>query len=156
MINEKPTIGIGLGTVIVLLGIYALVTSYGLQMVNVDDTIGPEESMSYSFSAPEGSTQYLNITSDTFEVFLSSPRGGLQINDEQFKNELSIEWVHLVDGKSSLEIQNTSESELKIEGYFTRLADPIQITFDFLVIIIGVIVLGTSIGFKIRKLQKIK
>ena len=151
MLSKRTIIGIVVGSAISAIGIYALFTSFGLQTVNVDDTFQVGEYTSYSFSAPSGSKQYLNITADSFEVFLRSPRGGLQINDEQFKKELSIEWVHLIDGKSSFNVQNTGDSELNISGYFTILTDPIQITYHILVITAGVVIIGFSAGFSVRK-----
>ena len=85
MLSTRTIIGIVVGSVIIAIGSYALVTSFGLTTVNVDDTFQVGESTAYSFSAPEGSKHYLNITADSFEVFLRSPSGGLQIKDEQFK-----------------------------------------------------------------------
>ena len=151
MLSTRTIIGIVVGSAIIAIGSYALVTSFGLQTVNVDDTFQVGESTSYSFSAPKGSENYLNITANSFEVFLRTPRGGLQINDEQFKRELTVEWVHLVDGESRLKVQNTGDSELNISGYFTILTDPIQITYHILVITAGVVIIGFSAGFSVRK-----
>ena len=151
MLSTRTIIGIVVGSAIIAIGSYALVTSFGLQTVNVDDTFEVGESTSYSFSAPQGSKHYLNITADSFEVFLSSPRGGLQIRDEQFKKELTFEWVHLLNGESKLKVNNTGNSELNISGYFTILTDPIQITYHLLVIISGVVIIGFSAGFSVRK-----
>ena len=151
MLSTRTIIGIVVGSAIVAIGIYALATSFGIQTVNVDDTFQVGESTSYSFSAPLGSKQYLNITADSFEVFLKSPKGGLQIKDEQFKRELTVEWVHLQDGESKLQVRNTGDSELNISGYFTILTDPIQITYHILVITTGVIIIGFSAGFSVSK-----
>ena len=151
MLSTRTIIGIVVGSAISAIGIYALFTSFGLQTVNVDDTFQVGESTSYSFSAPIGSKQYLNITADSFEVFLRSPRGGLQITDEQFKRELTVEWVHLLDGESRLKVLNTGDSQLNISGYFTILTDPIQITYHILVITAGVVIIGFSAGFSVRK-----
>ena len=151
MLSTRTIIGIVVGSVIIAIGSYALVTSFGLTTVNVDDTFQVGESTSYSFSAPEGSKHYLNITADSFEVFLRSPSGGLQIKDEQFKRELTFEWVHLEDGESRLKVNNTGNSELNIKGYMTILTDPIQITYHLLVIISGVVIIGFSAGFSVRK-----
>ena len=151
MLSTRTIIGIVVGSVIIAIGSYALVTSFGLTTVNVDDTFQVGESTSYSFSAPEGSKHYLNITADSFEVFLRSPSGGLQIKDEQFKRELTFEWVHLKDGESRLKVNNTGNSELNIKGYMTILTDPIQITYHLLVIISGVVIIGFSAGFSVRK-----
>jgi len=151
VLSTRTIIGIVVGSVIIAIGSYALVTSFGLTTVNLDDTFQVGESTSYSFSAPEGSKHYLNITADSFEVFLRSPSGGLQIKDEQFKRELTFEWVHLEDGESRLKVNNTGNSELNIKGYLTILTDPIQITYHLLVIISGVVIIGFSAGFSIRK-----
>ena len=151
MLSTRTIIGIVVGSVIIAIGSYALVTSFGLTTVNLDDTFQVGESTSYSFSAPEGSNHYLNITADSFEVFLRSPSGGLQIKDEQFKRELTFEWIHLEDGESRLKVNNTGNSELNIKGYMTILTDPIQITYHLLVIISGVVIIGFSAGFSVRK-----
>ncbi len=151
MLGTRTIIGIVVGSAIIAIGSYALVTSFGLQTVNVDDTFQVGESTSYSFSAPEGSKHYLNITADSFEVFLRSPRGGLQIEHEQFKRELTVEWIHLEDGETKLKVNNTGASKLNISGYFTILTDPIQITYHLLVIISGVVIIGFSAGFSVRK-----
>ena len=151
MLSTRTIIGIVIGGAIIAIGSYALVTSFGLQTVNVDDTFQVGESTSYSFSAPKGSENYLNITANSFEVFLRTPRGGLQITDEQFKRELTIQWIHLEDGETKLKVNNTGDSELNISGYFTILTDPILITYHLLVIITGVVIIGFSAGFSVRK-----
>ena len=151
MLSTRTIIGIVIGGAIIAIGSYALVTSFGLQTVNVDDTFQVGESTSYSFSAPEGSKHYLNITADSFEVFLRSPSGGLQIKDEQFKRELTVEWIHLQDGETKLKVNNTGASKLNISGYLTILTDPILITYHLLVIITGVVIIGFSAGFSVRK-----
>ena len=151
MLSTRTIIGIVIGGAIIAIGSYALVTSFGLQTVNVDDTFQVGESTSYSFSAPKGSENYLNITANSFEVFLRTPRGGLQITDEQFKRELTIQWIHLEDGETKLKVNNTGDSELNISGYLTILTDPILITYHLLVIITGVVIIGFSAGFSVRK-----
>ena len=151
MLSKRTIIGIVVGSVIIAIGSYALVTSFGLTTVNVDDTYEVGESTSYSFSAPEGSKNYINITADSFEVLLKTPSGGLQIKNEQFKRELTAEWVLLEDGETKLKVNNTGNSKLNISGYFTILTDPIQIAYHLLVIITGVAIIGFSAGFSIRK-----
>jgi len=151
VLSTRTIIGIVVGSAISAIGIIALFTSFGVQTINVDDTYQVGESTSYSFSAPKGSKHFLNITADSFEVFLRSPRGGLQITDEQFKRELTVEWVHLLDGESKLKVLNTGDSQLNILGYVTALTDPIQTVFHILVITAGVVIIGFSAGFSVRK-----
>jgi len=151
VLRTRTIIGIVVGSAIIAIGSYALVTSFGLQIVNVDDTFEAGETTSYSFSAPKGSKHYLNITADSFDVILRSPRGGIQINNEHFKNELTVEWIHLEDGETKLKVNNTGASKLNLSGYFAILTDPIQITYHLLVIITGVVIIGFSAGFSVRK-----
>ncbi len=151
MLTKRTIIGIVVGGAIITVGFYALVTSFGLQQVDFDDTLSPGESTTYSFFGPKTSKQWINITGDTFHIDLVTPRGGMQINEEDFKEKLSIEWVHLEDGDTILKLQNTGDSDLNSKGYFTILTDPILITYHILVITAGVIIIGFSAGFSVRK-----
>jgi len=151
MLNKRTIIGIGVGSVIVAIGLYSLVSSLGLQTVKVDETFGIGESTSYQFTAPNHAKQILNVTGNSFNLSLASPRGGLQIPEQGYKNQLSLEWVHLADGKSHVVIKNTGDSELGISGTLQFLTDPIQITYHIVVITAGIIIIGFSAGFSIRK-----
>lgn len=149
--NKRTAIGISVGSVIIAIGIYSLVSSFGLQTVKVDETFGVGESTSYQFTAPIHSKQFLNVTGNSFNLSLASPRGGLQVPEQDYKNNLSLEWVHLIDGKSHVTIKNTGDSQLGITGTLEVLTDPIQITYHIVVITAGVIIIGFSAGFSIRK-----
>jgi hypothetical protein len=150
-LNKRTAIGIGVGSVIIAIGLYSLVSSFGLQTTQVNETFGVGESTSYQFTAPIHAKQFLNVTGNSFNLSLASPRGGLQVPEQGYKNNLSLEWVHLVDGKSHVVIKNTGDSELSISGTLQFLTDPIQTTYHIVVITAGVIIIGFSAGFSIRK-----
>ena len=151
MFNKKTGIGIGVGAAITAIGIFAFVTSIGLQTIQINDTYEVGEPTTYQFEAPEHAKQFLNITGDAFHLELKSPRGGLQIPGENFKDELSIEWTHLEDGMSSVKIQNTGSSKIQVTGTLQFLTEPIQITYHILVIIAGLVIIGFSSAFSLRK-----
>jgi len=151
VLSKRTVIGIVVGSVIIAIGLFALVTSFGLQTKNINETFGLGESTTYQFSAPVHSKQFLNITGNQFNLSLVSPRGGLQIPEQEYKKEVSLEWVHLEDGVSRVQIQNTGDSELRITGTLQFLTDPILITYHIVVITAGVIIIGFSAGFSIRK-----
>ncbi|MFB5631355.1 MAG: hypothetical protein ACE5RN_07180 [Nitrosopumilaceae archaeon] len=151
MLSPRTIIGIIVGSAIIGIGIYALISSIGLHQVDFNDTFLPGESTKYSFFAPKSAKQWINITGDSFEVSLRTPRGGIQINNETYKKELSIEWVHLIDGDSILNLKNTGDSSINAKGYFSIFTEPIQITYHILVITAGVIIIGFSAGFSVRK-----
>jgi hypothetical protein len=91
------------------------------------------------------------ITGDTFDLNLKSPGNGLQINQTSYKDELKLDWVHLADGETKIEIQNTGNTELEITGVLIRSSDPIWFTYDLMVIISGMVIIGFSMGFTLRK-----
>lgn len=151
MLSSRTIIGIVVGSAIIAIGAYSLFTSFGPQQIDFDDTISPGESTAYQFYAPKSFEQWVNVTGDSFNVHLRTPRGGLQIPQEDFTNELSLQWTHLLDGESYLKLQNIGSSDLNAKGYFTTVTDPIQVTYHLLVIIAGVVIIGFSAGFSVRK-----
>ena len=151
MLSKRTIIGIVVGSAIIAIGLFALVSSFGIQTKNIDETLGLGKSTTYQFTAPIHSKQFLNITGNSFHLSLESPRGGLQIPGQDSKNQLSLEWVHLVDGVSRVQIQNTGDNELHITGTLQFLSDPILITYHIVVITAGFVIIGFSAGFSIRK-----
>ena len=151
MLSKRTIIGMVVGSIIIAIGLYALVTSFGIQTVSDNESFGAGESTLYQFSAPPSAKQYMNITGTSFQLSLVSPRGGLQVPESDYKNELTLEWIHLEDGKSRVQIQNTGDSDLNIFYEFEVLTDPIQITYHIVVIIGGIIIIGFSAGFSVRK-----
>ncbi len=151
MMSKRTIIGLVAGSIIIAIGLYAFVTSFGIQSVNDNESLGPGESTTFQFNAPIHAKQFLNITGNSFQLSLASPRGGLQIPESDYKNELTLEWIHLVDGQSRVKIQNTGDSDLNIFYEYEVLTDPIQITYHITVIITGIIIIGFSAGFSIRK-----
>jgi len=95
--------------------------------------------------------QRMKITGDAFDVKLESPADGLQVPLTPHKKEVTFDWVHLADGDTRIEIQNTANSDLRVEATFQVTTDPILITYDIMVTIAGVVVIGFSLNFSIRK-----
>ena len=151
MMSKRTIIGTVVGSIIIAIGFYALVTSFGIQNVNDTESVGAGESTTYQFNALIHSQQFLNITGNSFKLSLQSPGDGLQVPESDYKDKLSLDWFHLIDGQSRVHIQNTGDSDLNINYRFEVLNDPIQITYHIMVIIGGVVILGFSAGFSIRK-----
>ena len=151
MLTKRTTIGIGVGSVIIALGLGSLVIHIGIQTITVDETFGVAEFTSYRLNAPEHTPQTMKITGDAFDVKLESPADGLQIPLTSHKKEVTFDWIHLADGDTRIEIQNTGNSDLHVESTFQVTTDPIFITYDIMVTIAGVVVIGFSLNFSIRK-----
>lgn len=150
MLTRTTTIGIVIGAIITGIGAYALVTSIGLQTVKVDEKIEIGGSTTYQFLAPAHSHQNFKVTGDSFHVKLETPGEGIQ-KDESFKNEITFDWFVLQDGINRIVIQNTGESELHVVGAFERNTEAILFTYHIMVITAGVVIIGFSAVFSIRK-----
>ncbi len=151
MLDKRTGIGIVVGSVIIAIGAYSLISSIGVQDISFDDTYRIGESTTYKFTAPAHATQYANITAASFKISLTSPGSGLKIPETEHKNNVDIDWVHLEDGESILKVQNTGDSELHVNGTFQALLDPILFTYKILIIIAGLVIIGFSSAFSVRK-----
>lgn len=150
MLSKKTAIGIGAGSVITALGVVSLILSIGIQTQPIDETLGIGGNTIYQFNAQEHFHEILNVTGSSFHVKLETPGKGLQI-DEDFKQEISFEWYSLQEGQHRIEVQNTGDSDVRVFGTLEFTSDPILITYHMLVIISGIIIIGVSAGFTIRK-----
>jgi len=151
VLTKRTVIGIGVGSVIIALGLASLVIHIGIQTIEVDETFGVAEFTSYRLTAPKHTPQTMKITGDAFDVKLESPADGLQVPLTPHKKEVTFDWIHLADGDTRIEIQNTANSDLRVEATFQVTTDPILITYDIMVTIAGVVVIGFSLNFSIRK-----
>ncbi len=151
MLSKRTIIGLVVGTIIIGIGGYSLITHIGTITINENYFVGTGDSTIYTIPAPDGTPQYMKIVGDSFDLELTSPGDGLQIDKSSYKKELSLDWVHLEDGATIIKIQNTGNTELEITGTLIRSSDPIWFTFDLMVIISGMVIIGFSMGFTLRK-----
>ena len=162
MLSKRTIIGMIVGTAIIAIGGYSLITHIGTITIYEDYTVGVGDSTFYTIPAPDHSKQHMEISGEAFDIKLESPSTGLQIPSpdsensfESIKNRvdepLKLDWVHLEDGETKIHIQNTGNSELHITGELVRSSDPIWFTFDLMVITSGMVIIGFSMGFTLRK-----
>lgn len=151
MLSKRTIIGIIVGSAIIAIGVYSLISDIGLQTVQVNETFAVGESTSYQINANEHATQHMKITGDKFDLKLSSPGDGLQIPKTSHIKEVTLDWTHLKDGITVINLQNTGSSELKVEATLEVTSDPILFPFHMMVIISGMIIIGFSMGFTLRK-----
>ncbi len=151
MLSKRTIIGLIVGSAIIAIGGYSLLLHIGMITINEDYVVGVGDSMSYTIPAPASTPQHMKIIGDAFDMKLQSPGDGLQIPITSHKKEVTIDWTHLVDGETRVQIQNTGESELEITGILIRSSDPVWLTFDLMVITSGMVIIGFSMGFTLRK-----
>jgi hypothetical protein len=152
VLSKKTIIGIIIGSIIIALGAVSLIMNMGPISTNdFNDFVETGDQASYTIVGPVNSTQSLKIIGDTFDLNLKSPGGGLQISKKTYEKELKLDWVHFEDGETKIQIQNTGNRELKITGILMQSLDPIWVTYDLMVIITGLVIIGFSMGFTLRK-----
>jgi len=151
MLDKRTLIGFIVGSIIIGIGVAALISSLGFKTVNEDKTFDIGESTSYQISANKGAIQQMNVTGERFDLKLSSPGGDPEIPLTTYTKELSLNWAHIEDGVTRIQIQNTGNSELNLKGTFQITTDPIFFTYHFIVIISGIVIIGFSMGFTLRK-----
>jgi len=151
MLSKRTIIGIIVGSAIIGIGIYSLISDIGLHTIQVNETFAVGESTSYQINANEHATQHMKITGDKFDLTLSSPGDGLQIPKTSHTKEVTLEWTHLKDGITMITLQNTGSSELKVDATLEITTDPILFTYHIIVITSGMVIIGFSMGFTLRK-----
>ncbi len=151
MLSKRTIIGLVVGIAIITIGGASLVWHIGTITINENYVVKVGDSAFYTIPAPNHTPQSMKIIGDSFNVTLASPGDGLQIPEKSHKKEVSFSWVHLADGETKIEIQNTGNTELEITGVLIRSSEPIWFTFDFMVIISGMVIIGFSMGFTLRK-----
>ncbi len=152
MLSKRTIIGLIIGIAIIGIGGYSLILHIGTITINENYVVEVGDSTFYTIPAPNHTPQHMMITGDAFDLKLTSPSTGLQIpNTTSYKNELTLDWIHLADGETKIKIQNTGNTELEITGVLIRSSDPIWFTYDFMVIISGMVIIGFSMGFTLRR-----
>ena len=151
MLSKRTVIGLVVGIAIMAIGGVSLFQHIGTITVNENYLIEVGGSTTYTIPAPKDTHQTMKIIGDGFDLELQSPGDGLQIPKTSFKKEKILDWIHLEEGETIIQIQNTGNTELEITGTLIRSSDPIWFTYDIMVITSGMVIIGFSMGFTLRK-----
>ena len=152
MLNKYTIVGLIAGCIISGLGVISMIDFLvnPVDIMDFDDDFGVGESTTFSFQAPENSLQKLMITGSSFDVKVSIPDNVAKF-DNSYKNEADVSWVNTISGENIIKIQNTGNSELNAKGTLEKSRDPLFLTYHLLVIIAGIVVIGFSAAFTVRK-----
>lgn len=150
MLSKKTAIGIGIGSFLIIWGSIFLTPSFGKQTQSIDEIVGKVRNTIYQFDAQEHFHEILNVTGSSFHVKIKTPADGLQV-DEAFKKEVNLDWYGVQDGQHRIEVTNTGDSELQVSGTLEFISNPIEFAKHMLPIISGIIIIGISAVFTVRK-----
>ena len=151
MLSKRTIIGLIVGSAIIGIGIYSMISDIGFQTVSVDETFGVGESTTYQISADADASQIMRIEGEMFDLTLQSPGEGLQIQTKSYKNEAELNWQHMQNGITHIKIQNTGATDMQVIATFEITTDPILFTYHIIVITSGMVIIGFSVGFTLRR-----
>ena len=145
-------IGLIVGCIISGLGTASMIDSFvnPIETIQTNDTFGIGDSDKIRFNAPANSFQTLTIIGDTFDVKILTSDEKNNI-DNSYNDKETFSWINTVSGENVIQIQNTGKSEFNISGTFELSRDPLFLTYHILVIIAGIVVIGFSAAFTVRK-----
>ena len=152
MLNKYTIVGLIAGGIISGLGVisFADFLLNPIDVMDFDDDFGVGESTIFSFQAQANSFQKLIITGHSFDVKVSIPDDVAKF-DNSYKNKADISWMNMIAGENVIKIQNTGDSELNAKGTLEKSRDPLFLTYHILVVIAGIVVIGFSAAFTVRK-----
>ena len=152
MLNKYTVIGLIVGGIISGLGVMSMVDFIAnpIDVMDFDDGFGIGESTTFVFQAPENSLQKIMITGDSFDVKISIPNNTAKF-DNSYKDKADLSWTNTIAGENVIKLQNTGQSELNAKGTLEKSRDPLFLTYHILVIIAGIVVIGFSAAFTVRK-----
>jgi len=152
MLNKYTIIGLIVGCIISGLGTVSMIDSFvnPTETIQTNDTFEIGNSDKIRFNAPANSFQTLTITGDTFDVKILTTDEKNNI-DNSYRDKETFSWTNMVSGENIIQIQNTGKSEFNISGTFEVSRDPLFLTYHILVIIAGIVVIGFSAAFTVRK-----
>ena len=152
MLNKYTIIGLIVGCIISGLGVASMIDFLvnPIDVMNFDDNFGVGESTTFVFQAQENSFQELVITGNAFDVKVFTPDNEIKF-DDSYKDRVDISWTNTISGENVIKIQNIGNSELNAKGTLEKSRDPLFLTYHILVIIAGIVVIGFSAAFSVRK-----
>jgi len=152
MLNKYTIIGLIVGCIISGLGVASMIDFLvnPIDVMNFDDNFGVGESTTFAFQAQENSFQKLVITGNAFDVKVYTPDNEIKF-DDSYKDRVDISWTNTISGENVIKIQNIGNSELNAKGTLEKSRDPLFLTYHILVIIAGIVVIGFSAAFTVRK-----
>jgi len=150
--SKFTIIGLIIGCIISTLGASSIIDSF----VNPNETqdtneiFGIGDADKIRFNSPENSFQTITVTGDAFDLKIITPDESNNV-DTSIKGKATFSWTNLTPGENIIQIQNTGNSEFNVFGTSVLQRDPLFFTYSILVIVAGIVVIGFSAGFSVRK-----
>ena len=152
MFSKFTIIGLIIGSIVSLLGAASMIDSFANpnEIQNTNETFGVGDTDKIRFNAPENSFQTITVTGEAFDLKIITPDDSNNV-DQSIKGKATLSWTNPTQGENIIQIQNTGQSEFTVSGTFELQRDPLFFTYSILVIVAGIVIIGFSAGFSVRK-----
>ena len=120
------------------------------EIQDTNETFGVGDADKIRFNAPENSYQTVTVTGEAFDVKIITPDESNNV-DKSIKGQETFSWTNVTPGEIIIQIQNTGNSEFNVSGTFELQRDRLFFTYSILVIVAGIVIIGFSAGFSVRK-----
>ena len=152
MFSKFTIIGLIIGSIVSLLGAASMIDSFANpnEIQDTNETFGVGDTDKIRFNAPENSFQTITVTGEAFDLKIITPGDSNNV-DQNIKGKATFSWTNLIPGEIIIQIQNTGNSEFNVSGTFELQRDPLFFTYSILVIVAGIVIIGFSAGFSVRK-----
>ena len=150
MMTSRTIIGIAVGAAIIGIASTSMVIDLTRESLDITESYGPGEGTAYQISGDVGATHHITVTAERFEIQMTGPQDVI-VPPTEFAGEFSREWTHQEAGRTIISVQNRGGDEMVITGIFETAVDPIFIAYHTVVITSGVVIIGFSMAFSLRK-----
>jgi hypothetical protein len=152
MFSKFTIIGLIIGSIVSLLGAASMIDSFTNpnEIQDTNETFGIGDTDKIRFDAPENSFQTVTVTGESFDLKIITPDDSNNV-DQSIKGKATFSWTNPTHGENIIQIQNTGNSEFNVSGTFELKRDPLFFTYSILVIVAGIVIIGFSAGFSVRK-----
>ena len=152
MLTSRTVIGIVVGAAIIGIASASMVLDLTRGPLAIEETFNQGESTTYRINGDAGASHSIQVTAERFELELNAPgEDGQSIPRSEFVQEFAIGWTHQESGDTRIFIQNTGGDQMRVSGLFEVSGDPIFFIYHIMVITTGVVIIGFSLTFSIRK-----
>ena len=151
MLTGRTVIGLVAGAAIIGLASASMILDLTRGPLDVTEAFEPGEFTSYQITGDEGATHRITVTAERFEMELTGPGNDALIPRTEFAGEFSTEWTHQENGRTLISIQNRGGDQMVVSGSFETAGDPLVFAYHLVVITSGVVIIGFSMAFSLRK-----
>lgn len=151
MITARTAIGIAVGSIIIGLATASMILDLTRGPLEITEEVDVGMSTTYQINGDAGASHTITVTGDRFQMGLQYPDEQDDAPQTEHQDSHTVEWSQEQAGRTYIIIQNIGSDVLVVDGVFLVTTDPIFLAYHVVVITSGVVIIGFSLGFSLRK-----